>query len=115
MKIVRTLNEQPHPSIITFQSFIITPSFVSLTFTDMTHEADIEASLGYDCYVGTLSENVDLLLTVCRRPYLPQLIPVEVPEMRAREWLHSLVSAVAFCHRRGVVHNDIKYGMLLAD
>jgi serine/threonine protein kinase len=43
------------------------------------------------------------------RPYLPQLIPVEVPEPRAKEWLQSLVSAVDFCHRRGIVHNDIKY------
>ena len=40
--------------------------------------------------------------------YLPQLVPVEVPEPRAKEWLHSLLDAVAFLHRRGVVHNDIK-------
>lgn len=42
------------------------------------------------------------------RPFLPQLIPVEVPELRAKEWLHSLLSGVAFIHQRGVVHNDIK-------
>jgi hypothetical protein len=36
MKIVRTLNEQPHPSIINFQSFIITPSFVSPVVIDVS-------------------------------------------------------------------------------
>ncbi|KZV68473.1 kinase-like protein [Peniophora sp. CONT] len=45
--------------------------------------------------------------------YLPQLVPVEVPEPRAKEWLHSLLDAVAFLHRRGVVHNDIKPANIL--
>ena len=42
------------------------------------------------------------------RKYLPRLIPVEVPESKAREWCRSLVSAIDFLHKRGVVHNDIK-------
>lgn len=42
------------------------------------------------------------------REYLPQLVPVEVPEPKAREWFRCLLSAVLFLHSRGVVHNDIK-------
>ena len=45
----------------------------------------------------------------CRsREYLPELVPVEVPEHRAKEWFQSLLSGVQFLHSRGVVHNDIK-------
>lgn len=42
------------------------------------------------------------------REYLPELVPVEVPEHRAKEWFQSLLSGVQFLHSRGVVHNDIK-------
>jgi hypothetical protein len=41
MKIVRTLNEKPHPSIINFQSFIITPSFVRSPFPQSATNADL--------------------------------------------------------------------------
>ena len=43
------------------------------------------------------------------REYLPELIPVEVPEPRAKEWFHSLLLGVQFLHERGVIHNDVKY------
>jgi serine/threonine protein kinase len=42
------------------------------------------------------------------REYLPELVPVEVPERKAKEWFRSLLSGVLFLHSRGVVHNDIK-------
>jgi serine/threonine protein kinase len=47
-------------------------------------------------------------MTFLLREYLPELIPVEVPERKAKEWFHSLLSGVQFLHSRGVVHNDIK-------
>ncbi|KAI5123455.1 hypothetical protein M0805_008826 [Coniferiporia weirii] len=78
MKIVRALKQDPHPSIIPFHSFIITPSFAIITME-----------------------------------YLPHLVPVEVPEYKAREWFRSLLSAVSFIHARGVVHNDIKPANIL--
>lgn len=43
------------------------------------------------------------------REYLPTLIPVEVEESTSKSWFRSLLSAIKFCHSRGVVHNDIKY------
>lgn len=46
------------------------------------------------------------------RAYHPALIPVEVEESRARTWLRYLLSGVEFLHKRGVVHNDIKYDLL---
>ena len=42
------------------------------------------------------------------REYLPELVPVEVPEHKAKEWFQSLLSGVQFLHSRGVVHNDLK-------
>ncbi|THH04511.1 hypothetical protein EW145_g5470 [Phellinidium pouzarii] len=78
MKIVRALKQDPHPSIVPFHSFIITPSFAIITME-----------------------------------YLPHLVPVEVPEPKAREWFRSLLSAVSFLHGRGVVHNDIKPANIL--
>ena len=50
------------------------------------------------------SSDVSLL----SREYLPELVPVEVPEHKAKEWFQSLVSGVQFLHSRGVVHNDLK-------
>ncbi|KAG5653104.1 hypothetical protein H0H81_002251 [Sphagnurus paluster] len=73
MKIVRTFKSDPHPSIIPFHSFIITPSYALITMA-----------------------------------YLPTLVPVEVDEIKAREWFRFLLSGVEFLHKRGVVHNDIK-------
>ncbi|KAF8582850.1 kinase-like protein [Ramaria rubella] len=78
MKIVRSFKNDPHPSIIPFHNFIITPSYALITMA-----------------------------------YLPSLIPVEVPELRAKPWFLSLISAVAFLHARGVVHNDIKPANIL--
>lgn len=50
------------------------------------------------------SSDASLLL----REYLPELVPVEVPEHKAKEWFQSLLSGVQFLHSRGVVHNDVK-------
>ncbi|KZP18621.1 hypothetical protein FIBSPDRAFT_933382 [Athelia psychrophila] len=81
MKIVRSFKNDPHPSIIPFHSFIITPSYALITMS-----------------------------------YLPTLIPVEVSETTAKWWFRSLLSAVDFLHRRGIVHNDIKpANILLSD
>ncbi|KAG6891525.1 hypothetical protein C0992_005060 [Termitomyces sp. T32_za158] len=78
MKIVRTFKSDPHPSIIPFHSFIITPSYALITMA-----------------------------------YLPTLVPVEVDELKAREWFRYLLSGVEFLHKRGVVHNDIKPANIL--
>ncbi|KAH0586424.1 hypothetical protein H2248_007659 [Termitomyces sp. 'cryptogamus'] len=78
MKIVRTFKFDPHPSIIPFHSFIITPSYALITMA-----------------------------------YLPTLVPVEVDELKAREWFRFLLSGVEFLHKRGVVHNDIKPANIL--
>ncbi|KAF5382497.1 hypothetical protein D9615_003045 [Tricholomella constricta] len=78
MKIVRTFKSDPHPSIIPFHSFIITPSYALITMA-----------------------------------YLPALVPVEVDEIKAREWFRFLLSGVEFLHKRGVVHNDIKPANIL--
>ncbi|KAJ7195516.1 kinase-like domain-containing protein [Mycena pura] len=78
MKIVRSFKTDPHPSIIPFHSFIITPSYALITMA-----------------------------------YLPALVPVEVDEPKASEWLRFLLSGVEFLHKRGVVHNDIKPANIL--
>jgi hypothetical protein len=60
MKIVRTLNEQPHPSIINFQSFIITPSFVSDFGLPGLYSAECPFT-GHDCHVCFTRVNYDLV------------------------------------------------------
>ncbi|KAG6853053.1 hypothetical protein C0991_007197 [Blastosporella zonata] len=47
------------------------------------------------------------------RAFLPALVPVEVDELKAREWFRYLLSGVEFLHKRGVVHNDIKPANIL--
>ncbi|KAH8082009.1 hypothetical protein BXZ70DRAFT_631704 [Cristinia sonorae] len=78
MKVVRSLKHEPHPSIIPFYSFIITPSYALITMA-----------------------------------FHPRLVPVEVSERHAKEWFRSLLSGIAFIHKRGVVHNDIKPANIL--
>jgi len=45
--------------------------------------------------------------------YHPRLIPIETGEARAKPWLRQLLDALAFMHRHGVVHNDIKPANIL--
>lgn len=90
MKIVRSFKNDPHPSIVPFHSFIITPSYALITMS-----------------VSFLSFSPNLIRL--GRAYLPTPVPVEVSEPRAKEWFKSLLSGVHFLHSRGVVHNDIKY------
>jgi serine/threonine protein kinase len=99
MKVVRTFKNDPHPSIIPFHSFIITPSYALITMWVLFACAAACARWG-KCACSDLS----LLL----REYLPELVPVEVPEHKAKEWFQSLLSGVRFLHSRGVVHNDLK-------
>jgi len=53
-------------------------------------------------------QNADVSVASIREN-LPELVPVEVPKPRAKEWFRSLLSGVQFLHERGIVHNDIKY------
>lgn len=92
MKIVRSFKNDPHPSIVPFHSFIITPSYALITMS-----------------VFLLPLTLFVQLIYLARAYLPTLVPVEVSESRAKEWFKSLLSGVHFLHSRGVVHNDIKY------
>lgn len=46
------------------------------------------------------------------RAYHRKLVPVEVGEHHAKDWFRSLLSGIEFLHKRGVVHNDIKYDLL---
>ncbi|EIW80879.1 kinase-like protein, partial [Coniophora puteana RWD-64-598 SS2] len=78
MKIVSAFKDDPHPSIVPFHSFIMTPLRAMITM-----------------------------------PYLPRLVPVEVPEPKAKNWFRSLLSGIHFLHVRGVVHNDIKPANIL--
>ncbi|KAF7299648.1 Protein kinase domain-containing protein [Mycena chlorophos] len=93
MKIVREFKSDPHPSIIPFHSFIITPSYALITMYVLLARRGAGAA--------------------SPAAYLPVLIPVEVDEAKAREWFHFLLSGVEFLHKRGVVHNDIKPANIL--
>jgi len=94
MKIVRSFKNDPHPSIVPFHSFIITPSYALITMSVL---------------VLALLRSTHLR----SRAYLPALVPVEVSESRAKGWFKSLLSGVHFLHSRGVVHNDIKYAHII--
>ncbi|KAI5481803.1 hypothetical protein MNV49_000080 [Pseudohyphozyma bogoriensis] len=43
----------------------------------------------------------------------PRLMPVELPEVKAKDYFRQLVDAVAFLHREGCSHNDIKPANIL--
>ena len=103
MKIVRTFKDDKHPSIISFHSFIMTPSYAMITMY-------VQCGLRTQPLFSPPTDRSpdDLLLPPSFRTYLPTLVPVEVDESKCREWFHFLLSGVDFLHRRGVVHNDIK-------
>jgi serine/threonine protein kinase len=95
MKIVRAFKNDPHPSIIPFHSFIITPSYALITM-----------------YISA-PVTITSMLILFSRAFLPTLVPVEVDESKSKEWFRSLLSGVEFLHKRGVVHNDIKFVYLI--
>ncbi len=97
MKVVRSFKHELHPSIIPFYSFIITPSYALITMS-VTSCRDSPVVRANTFAFG--------------RAHHPRLVPVEVPEYHAKEWFRSLLSGVEFLHKRGVVHNDIKFVFL---
>jgi serine/threonine protein kinase len=40
-------------------------------------------------------------------------MPVELPELKARDYFSQLIDAVSFLHRQGCSHNDIKPANIL--
>ncbi|KDE06320.1 CAMK protein kinase, variant [Microbotryum lychnidis-dioicae p1A1 Lamole] len=50
---------------------------------------------------------------LCVMPYYPRLMPVALPESRARFYFRGLLSAVEFLHAHGCSHNDIKPANIL--
>ncbi|GAA5908847.1 hypothetical protein JCM8208_005599 [Rhodotorula glutinis] len=77
-KCIRALRNSPHPNLITFHSFIVTPSY-GLVVMD----------------------------------FHPQLMPVALPESRAKNYFRQLLSAVEHLHAHGITHNDIKPSNIL--
>jgi len=88
MKIIRGLRSEPHPSIITFEAFIITDSFAMYVFL-------------------FIFKQIKLINRVVM-PYLSHLIPVCLSPERAITYFRQLCSAVGYLHERGITHNDIK-------
>ena len=124
MKIVRTFKSDPHPSIIPFHSFIITPSFALITMWVLLFHLNsspqgkgiaITRRLSFVRLLANLDLFADYFWNPVikwppffRRAFLPTLVPVEVEESKSRDWFRFLLSGVEFLHKRGVVHNDIK-------
>ncbi|KPV73231.1 uncharacterized protein RHOBADRAFT_7226, partial [Rhodotorula graminis WP1] len=77
-KCIRALRNSPHPNLIAFHSFIVTPSY-GLVVMD----------------------------------FHPQLMPVALPESRAKGYFRQLLSAVEHLHAHGITHNDIKPSNIL--
>ena len=93
-QILRSFKHHPHPNLVKFTDFVITPSY-ALVVMD----------------------------------YHPRLIPVELPESKAKVYFKQLISAVGksalrnvtfllisksgYLHTLGVAHNDIKPSNIL--
>ncbi|BGP27775.1 serine/threonine protein kinase [Rhodotorula toruloides] len=77
-KCIRALRTDPHPNLIHFQSFIISPSYA-----------------------------------ICLMDFHPRLMPVALPESRAKPYFLQLLSAVQHVHSHGIAHNDIKPSNIL--
>ncbi|GAA6054668.1 hypothetical protein JCM3770_006378 [Rhodotorula araucariae] len=77
-KCIRALRNSPHPNIIAFHAFVVSPSY-GLIVMD----------------------------------FHPQLMPVALPESRAKVYFRQLLSAVEHLHTHGITHNDIKPSNIL--
>ncbi|BGP11529.1 hypothetical protein JCM10049v2_007436 [Rhodotorula toruloides] len=77
-KCIRALRADPHPNLIHFHSFIISPSYA-----------------------------------ICLMDFHPRLMPVALPESRAKPYFVQLLSAVQHLHSHGIAHNDIKPSNIL--
>ncbi|GAA6038292.1 hypothetical protein JCM8097_003927 [Rhodosporidiobolus ruineniae] len=77
-KCIRALRGSPHPNIIDFTQFIITPSYAIVTMS-----------------------------------YHQRLMPVALPESKAKTYFRQLLSAVDHLHSHGISHNDIKPSNIL--
>ncbi|GAA5973961.1 hypothetical protein JCM11641_001243 [Rhodosporidiobolus odoratus] len=77
-KCIRALRSAPHPNLISFREFIITPSYAIVTM-----------------------------------PFHPRLMPVALPESKAKIYFRQLLSAVEHLHSHGIAHNDIKPSNIL--
>lgn len=75
---IRALRNKPHPNLIAFHSFVVSPSY-GLIVMD----------------------------------FHPQLMPVALPESRAKGYFVQLLSAVEHLHAHGITHNDIKPSNIL--
>ncbi|BGP51840.1 hypothetical protein JCM10450v2_007796 [Rhodotorula kratochvilovae] len=77
-KCIRALRNAPHPNLIAFHAFVVSPSY-GLIVMD----------------------------------FHPQLMPVALPESRAKVYFRQLLSAVEHLHAHGITHNDIKPSNIL--
>ncbi|BGP20225.1 hypothetical protein JCM10213_005921 [Rhodosporidiobolus nylandii] len=77
-KCIRALRTFPHPNLISFREFIITPSYAIVSMA-----------------------------------YHPRLMPVALPESKAKVYFRQLLEAVEHLHAHGISHNDIKPSNIL--
>lgn len=93
---IRGLRDVPHPNIIAFYTFIITPSYALIT---MAHHPRCRRS--FTC--PSFGQEVSLT-----KSPLAAGIPVALPEEKAAGYFRQLISAVDYLHAHGELSNALQ-------